>query len=178
MVGDLSGVTCSKRMMHFFGVRCPVGGCRKATQLISKKCSEEEAREAIKQHLHYSTYHHLDESEARAQADAAELDEWDEEVWDAAHAPAGGRVRLRSPTRGRSATEELVALAGGSQDMVNLEAGIIVSRQQLAGMVDALRRAKMAAETAAQLAARASRAFSEEAQVIGNCADELACYLA
>ena len=54
---------------------------------------------------------------------------------------------------------------------------ITLSRVQIQAMVDSLRRAHTAAESAATLASKANRAFCEEARVIYQCEQVLASYL-
>jgi len=56
-------------------------------------------------------------------------------------------------------------------------AGNPVSDIDIRSCVDALRRAKNAADTAASLCSKASRAFTEEGVVIGNCMSVLESYL-
>ena len=54
---------------------------------------------------------------------------------------------------------------------------VIVNKIQLQACIDALRRAKAAADGAHHLCANASRAFAQEASVFGQCEDALAIYI-
>ena len=54
---------------------------------------------------------------------------------------------------------------------------IVLSRVEVTAMMDSLRRGRVAAESAGMLAAKASRAFAEEAKVIEQCETVLASYL-
>ena len=46
---------------------------------------------------------------------------------------------------------------------------IIITKEELKNISDSLRRAKTACEAAHQVCGKASRAFAEEAQAIGQC---------
>ena len=75
---------------------------------------------------------------------------------------------------------------GGGSDssssaiMVRNTAGetVVMSKVQLMACRDSLRRAKTAAQSAASLCSRASRAFTEEAEVIDGCVGVIESYLA
>jgi len=160
-------------MLRYFGVRCPIGTCSKGSGLISKKLKRCEAKAAMIAHLVNSPYHELDATAAEHMAESAPYDEWEEEVRDAVMLCE----RQPLPVPPRRASESLIALAGARVSN-RADDDIVLNRAQVQAMVDSLKRAKLAAETAGALAARASRAFGEEALVIGSCADALAAYLA
>lgn len=159
-------------------VRCPRGDCGKKQGVISKKASEDEAREAIVHHLVQSPHHQVPEDKARREVASLQIERWTEE-WpeDDVHRSERGLKRAledgRSQSSGGDATAALLRL---SERMPQPDDDIILSRQELLACVDSLRRAKRAAEAAANVAAKASRAFADEARTIQDCMDVITAY--
>jgi hypothetical protein len=80
----------------------------------------------------------------------------------------------RGNARGSSSTQLAIGAGARGQNAKN----ITLPRAHLQACVDSLKRARMAAESAAQLCGRASRAFYEEAACITSCQDVLESYVA
>ncbi len=55
--------------------------CPKVHSYITKRFSEDEARQAVKHHLTHSSYHEMEEGDAQIMAEAADLQSEEEEVW-------------------------------------------------------------------------------------------------
>ena len=53
---------------------------------------------------------------------------------------------------------------------------ITLRKDQIKGMIDSLKRAHTAAQSAGHLCSKAARAFHEEAQVIKECSDVMHAY--
>ena len=175
-----------------YAVRCPIGGCSKKGGLFGKKATAEEAQQAVKHHLLKSPYHELDEETATRMAEEYEAECWLEEVSepvpedDSAEwfdARKRQRTALAIGARARPRWQHAGGAAGSSSGVTLRTVGeaatdtITLSRVQIQAMADSLRRAHTAAESAATLASRASRAFGEEARVIYQCQQVLESYL-
>lgn len=176
-------------LVDVFIVRCPKGDCSKKGAVISKKLTEQAARDAVAWHLTHSTHHLMAEAEAQQLAAEQVIERW-REFWADGSTPYGQEIpepgqELARPTKRRRqddsgasssrsvATEALIRLAGHPRGPAD---EIVVRRQDLLACQDSLRRAKMAAEAAATVAAKASRAFADEAATIQDCLDVLTSY--
>lgn len=190
MSGDLGDIA-------IFVVRCPLGDqCSKKGGILAKKLDEESAKAALKHHLKQSPYHELSEEDASMLTDVAEVETYmeDASTWakyqeDQADWFASRKRKVIGEGRPKSQAKHLAigaraAASSSSSSAVAVrgtrttaEATIQVNGVQLVACIDSLRRARTAAESAANLAAKASRAFNEEAVVIRQCEDVLRSYL-
>lgn len=178
-----------------FVVRCPLGDqCSKKGGTLAKKLDEESARSALKHHLVQSPYHELSNEDATAFAEGATVESWteDKEHWvkyqeeqkdwtasrkrkvDDARAVAVRKTTTRTTPTSRASGDIVHARDSGA---TTAEATITMNGMQLMACIDSLKRARTAATSAANLAAKASRAFQEEAVVIRQCEDVLKSYL-
>ena len=186
--------------------RCPIGdSCSKKWKILAKRDDEESARAAVKHHLMYSSYHMLDVDDAQNLVDCMEIEQWkrdevgdtaeDEKKWveskkrkrvqESLQQQPIGAPRVISPNlqmlgmQANSSGSSSRALANPFLGLARLPSAhdeIRMNRPMIQACVDSLRRAKLSAEAASQLAAKASRAFTEEAQCMQQCADILQTY--
>ena len=165
-------------------VRCPVGGCSRASGVLAKKPSEAEARFAVQHLVVHSPYHQMSQGDANNLAATCEVDCWSdatvqgEEVVAAAKrprppsAPPPGFLQssCSSGSAGPCTTEMTNAMA---LSVLRLQRPasetVTMSRVQLSSCIDALRRARNAATAAGTLCAKAARVFEEEAAAIREC---------
>lgn len=184
-----------------FVVRCPLGDqCSKKGGILAKKLDEASARAALKHHLEKSPYHELSEEEATKLSEGADVEvytedasswaKWQEDQtdWTASRkrkAADDGRGAIVGCTRvPRPTMAPIGAPSSGSSGVIMMrhartkaEASIAVNGPQLVACIDSLKRSRTAAESAANLAAKASRAFNEESIVIRQCEEVLRSYL-
>lgn len=173
-------------------VRCPIGGCSKKGGIFGKKSSADEAIAAVKHHLMCSPYHELDEHTANKLAEESGAEAWPACAEDAATIDSDSaewfNARKRQKTEmaviGKKPRPHFTRSEAESSSSICLRSvgeastdRISLSRLQVQAMVDTLRRAHTAAESAAMLAAKVSRAFAEEALVIDHCEAVLSSYL-
>ena len=181
-----------------FVVRCPLGDqCSKKGGILAKKLDQESAKAALKHHLKQSPYHELSEEDATIFTDSTEVETYMEDAsswakyqedqadWYASRkrkAIGEGRPnpqakQLAIGSRAAASSSSSTSAVSQSGTRTTAEATIQVNGVQLVACIDSLRRARTAAESAANLAAKASRAFNEEAAVIRQCEDVLRNYL-
>ena len=164
--------------------RCPIGdSCTKKQRILCKKRSEDEVKAAVKHHLMTSPYHELGEEEAENLVQLLEVEKWpmefededNQQWWESrkrGHLVAQGYGRGSSSGSGGGGGPGLLVRVGKRpHDEIKL------SRVMVQACVDSLKRAKISAESAGQLAAKASRAFHEEANTLQQCAEVLQTYV-
>ena len=179
-------------IMVMWGGRCPMGSqCSKRGSTLKNCSSYEEAEATIVHHLMSSPYHELTREEAEAAVDPSLISSWEvtfdeNDQWLGSkrgggtgtrvapprehlqpnppdHPPPGHTIERRKRPRSSTSTS-------GTRE-------IRLSEVQLGACVDSLRRARIAAESAGQLCAKAARAFHEEASCIGSCVEVLESYM-
>lgn len=181
-----------------FVVRCPLGDqCSKKGGTLAKKLDEESARAALKHHLMQSPYHELSDEDATAFTEGAVVESWTEEKsqwvkyqeeqkdWTASRKRKVDDARAVAVRKATTKPTPIGLASRSSGDIVyardsgaaTAEATIAMNGMQLMACIDSLKRARTAATSAANLAAKASRAFHEEAVVIRQCEDVLKSYL-
>ena len=181
--------------VNVYVVRCPHGqDCSKGGRILAKKISEKAARLAVQQHLVASPYHAQDEVAASLEADAVEVETWEEDAknWSWADEDAAewysSRKRIRSPsrdppsTRSSSSAQRAIGAPAAQHGVVAKvrkapSDELVLTRAQAQAMVDSLKRAKSATQAASQLCKKASKVFDEEACCIDQCMQVLESYM-
>lgn len=165
-----------------WGGKCPMGSqCSKRGQTIKTCSSLEEAVEAVVHHLVTSPYHELQRAEAEAAIDYNLIESWevDKKQWhaDAAKWDAGKKRKAQlqwyPEDRVATPTPPTTPPPGSGPGTGR----ITLSEMQLRACVDSLKRAKVSAESAANLCAKASRAFNEEVTCIQQCVEVIESYV-
>ena len=165
---------------------------------LCKKLTAEEAKAFLLNHLKVSPYHQLEDVEAQAQVDLADVTSWeesldtyqkskeDEKDWAMSRRKRGAGRGGGSSSQDRPEQYRMPPLpsalhgmgSDGGVQMVPLRADrVMISKEELKNISDSLRRAKTACEAAHQLCGKASRAFAEEAQTIGQCKEVVDSHL-
>lgn len=174
--------------VEVFVVRCPLGEhCSKKSGILAKKLNPEAAKTALKHHLRHSPYHELTEEEAATFMDAVEVESWEEESaavtkfeddqQDWYQSRKRKQLAIGQAAPATRSSSSAIATMGRIQMATMSETTVQLNGSQLMACIESLKRARVAAESAANLAAKASRAFNEEAITVRQCEDVLRSYL-
>ena len=185
MIGAPVVPTAPPRMITVYAGYCPLGSqCHRNNSRICKKRTEEEARAAIQNHLCASSYHELQEADAKTYADSAEITPLEEEeswwtsgAWKVDANPSRPRLAIRGqpqPSSPSTGPWTLARLSGAAGERATQT--VTLSTAEIDACVTSLRRAGDAAEASADLCSRAARAFTEEARCIQACKEVLESY--
>ncbi len=157
-----------------WGGKCPFGSqCSKRSATLKTCHSYEDAVESIVHHLVTSPYHELERSEAESAVDFNLIESWeiDKKKW------AEEQDRWQKKQR-KSLPWQPTAEPAISAPPTGAGTGrITLSEMQVRACVDSLKRAKVSAESAANLCAKAARAFNEEVTCIQQCVEVIESYV-
>ena len=152
--------------------------CSKRSQTLKVCNSYEDAFESVVHHLQTSPYHELERSEAEIAVDTDLIECWDidKKQWYAnkAKSEAGKKRKAQAALQWQPAERPVeipLPTTGAGTGRITL------SEMQLRACVDSLKRAKVSAESAANLCAKAARAFNEEVTCIQQCVDVMESYV-
>ena len=185
-----------KRKVTMYGAKCPLGSqCKKGESYIKSCRTKKDAAWYAENHLMKSTYHVLKKEEVKElMKTRVEIEEWEIEEESASAAERSedpnwwkwnqrqpmGPAHAQVPVPMGKATQALVddaAVAGATALQRLSQKTVNMGYNELAACVDALRRAKYAANAAKSLCERAAKAFTEEERCLSCCHDVVRSYL-